>query len=79
MAVDGMWFWSTRNSMYQPGGAIAGAAGAFTVRLPGARAAIGRSTRRCELSNAWVVTPLRMSSAHSMFFACGDAMSVAWQ
>ena len=28
VAVDGTWFWSTRNSMYQPGGARVGVAGA---------------------------------------------------
>ena len=49
-AVDGTCAVFTRNSMYQPGGATAAAAGIETSTWPPARAAMGRSTRRCEQS-----------------------------
>src|SRR5664280_1316345 len=55
---------STRKSMYHPGGAIVDWAGTLAVIVPPAWPAMSRSTRRWQLSNACVVTPLRTMLTH---------------
>jgi hypothetical protein len=78
VATDGTPSWSTRNSMYQPGGARFGLAGTLAWSESLALATISRSTRRWPLSKEWVVTPFLISEAHRIPDACGVGMVMVW-
>src|SRR5215208_1810326 len=78
LAMEGMACWSTRNSMYQPGGVRLGLVGTVAWRVLLAWEVMVRSTSRWPLSKEWVVTPFLTSDAHRMVPAWGVVMVMVW-